>query len=79
MKQIKILVALFSSLLAFTSVKAGEMTVSGTMQATYQSEQDGTTGNPLGLNTDLSFSGSTDVLSATTVTWKLGTGRNIHG
>ena len=79
MKQIKILVALFSSLLAFTSVKAGEMTVSGTMQATYQSEQDGTTGNPLGLNTDLSFSGSTDVLSATTVTWKLGTDGTFMG
>jgi hypothetical protein len=36
------------------------MTVSGSMQATYQSEVDDVTGNPLGLNTDLTFSGSVD-------------------
>ena len=46
MKQVKILVAL-SWIIAFTSVQAGEMTVSGSMQATYQSEVDDVTGNPL--------------------------------
>ena len=60
MKTLKILVALFAGLLAFTSVKAGEMSVTGSMQATYQSEVDDVTGNPLGLNTDLSFKGSVD-------------------
>ena len=47
-------------LLAFTSAKAGELSVTGSMQATYQSEVDRTTGNPLGINTDLTFTGSTD-------------------
>ena len=60
MKQLKTIVALIAGLFAFTSVQAGEMTVSGSMQATYQSEVDDVTGNPLGLNTDLSFKGSVD-------------------
>ena len=60
MKQLKTIVAFVAGLFAFTSVQAGEMTVSGSMQATYQSEVDDVTGNPLGLNTDLSFSGSVD-------------------
>ena len=60
MKQLKTIVALIAGLFAFTSVQAGEMTVSGSMQATYQSEVDDVTGNPLGMNTDLTFKGSTD-------------------
>ena len=60
MKQLKTIVAFVAGLFAFTSVQAGEMSVSGSMQATYQSEVDDVTGNPLGLNTDLSFSGSVD-------------------
>ena len=60
MKQLKTIVAFVAGLFAFTSVQAGEMTVSGSMQATYQSEVDDVTGNPLGLNTDLSFKGSVD-------------------
>jgi hypothetical protein len=60
MKQAKIIVALITGLFAFTSVNAGEMSVTGSMHATYQSEQNNVTGNPLGLNTDLTFSGSTD-------------------
>ena len=60
MKQLKTIVAFVAGLFAFTSVQAGEMTVSGSMQATYQSEVDDVTGNPLGLNTDLTFSGSVD-------------------
>ena len=60
MKQLKTIVAFVAGLFAFTSVQAGEMTVSGSMQATYQSEVDDVSGNPLGLNTDLTFSGSVD-------------------
>ena len=60
MKQLKTIVAFVAGLFAFTSVQAGEMTVSGSMQATYQSEVDDVTGNPLGINTDLTFSGSVD-------------------
>ena len=60
MKQVKIIVALVAGLFAFTSAQAGEMTVTGSMHATYQSEVDDVTGNPLGMNTDLTFAGSTD-------------------
>jgi len=79
MKQLKILVALIAGLFSFTSANAGEMTVSGTMQATYQSEADDVTGNPLGLNTDLKFTGTTEVLNGTAVTWSLATDGNFVG
>ena len=36
------------------------MSVTGSMHVTYQSEQNNVTGNPLGMNTDLTFSGETD-------------------
>lgn len=73
MKTLKITVAFLASLFVFSSANAGEMTVTGSMQATYQSEIDSTTGNPLGLNTDLTFTGSTEVLDGTAVTWTMGT------
>ena len=60
MKITKILVAL-SFLFAVSTAQAGEMTVNGSMQATYQSEVDRTTGNPLGMDKEISFSGSTDL------------------
>jgi hypothetical protein len=60
MKITKILVAL-SFLFAVSTAQAGEMTVSGSMQATYQSEVDKTTGNPLGMDREISFSGSTEL------------------
>ena len=72
MKQLKLIVAFVAGLFAFTSVQAGEMTVSGSMQATYQSEVDNVTGNPLGMNTDLTFKGSTDT-DFGTATWTMGT------
>lgn len=78
MKTLKIVVALISGLFAFTSVQAGELTVSGSMQATYQSEVDDTTGNPLGLNTDLTFSGSTDT-DFGTATWTMATDGTFLG
>ena len=71
MKQLKIVVALVTGLFAFTSVNAGELTVTGSMQATYQSEIDRQTGNPLGMNTDLTFTGSTDT-DFGTATWTMG-------
>jgi hypothetical protein len=67
MKITKILVAL-SFLFAVASANAGTMTVTGGMQATYQTEQDATTGNPLGMDTELTFSGSTELDSGITVT-----------
>ena len=72
MKQLKIIVALVAGLFAFTSVQAGEMTVTGGMHATYQSEVDDVTGNPLGMNTDLKFAGSQDT-DFGAVTWTMAT------
>ena len=78
MKQVKLIVALIAGLFAFTSVQAGEMSVTGTMQATYQSEVDNNTGNPLGMNTDLSFTGTTDT-DFGTATWTMGTDGTFLG
>jgi hypothetical protein len=60
MKITKILVAL-SFLFAVSTAQAGEMTVDGSMQATNQSEVDRTTGNPLGMDREIKFSGSTEL------------------
>jgi len=60
MKITKILVAL-SFLFAVSTAHAGEMTVTGSMQATYQSEPDKTTGNPLGMDREIKFAGSTEL------------------
>ena len=78
MKQVKLIVLLIAGLFAFTSVQAGEMSVTGTMQATYQSEVDNNTGNPLGMNTDLSFTGTTDT-DFGTATWTMGTDGTFLG
>ena len=66
MKITKILVAL-SFLFAVSTAHAGELSVSGSIQATYQSESDRTTGNPLGMDRELTFEGSTE-LDGMTVT-----------
>lgn len=82
MKTIKILALLIAGLFSFNAANAGEMTVTGSMQATYQSEQEGyysTTGNPLGLNTDLVFTGTTEVLDGTAVTWTMATDGTFLG
>ena len=78
MKQLKTIVALIAGLFAFTSVQAGELSVSGSMQATYQSEVDDVTGNPLGMNTDITLSGSTDT-DFGTVTMSLATDGTFLG
>ena len=77
MKQLKI-VALIAGLFAFTSAQAGEVSVTGSMQATYQSNNDITTGNPLGMNTDLTFSGSTDT-DFGTASWTMATDGTFLG
>ncbi len=78
MKQLKTIVALIAGLFAFTSVNAGELSVSGSMQVTYQSEVDDVTGNPLGMNTDISLSGSTDT-DFGTASWSMATDGTFLG
>ena len=78
MKQVKLIVALIAGLFAFTSVQAGELSVTGSMQATYQSEVDDVTANPLGMNTDLTFTGSTDT-DFGTATWTMATDGTFLG
>ena len=60
MKITKILVAL-SFLFSLATAHAGEMTVTGSMKATYQSESDSTTGNPLGMDREIAFTGTTEL------------------
>ena len=78
MKNLKLIVAFVAGLFAFTSVQAGELSVTGSMQATYQSEVDDVTGNPLGINTDIKLSGSTDT-DFGTVTMSLATDGTFLG
>ena len=66
MKITKILVAL-SFLFSVSTAYAGEMTVTGSMKATYQSEQDDTTGNPLGMDREIKFAGTTELDNGMTV------------
>jgi hypothetical protein len=66
MKISKILVAL-SFLFAVSTAHAGELTVSGSMETTYQSETTAETGNPLGMDKELKFSGSTELDNGMTV------------
>ena len=78
MKQLKSIVAVVAGLFAFTSVQAGELSVTGSMQATYQSQPEAVTGNSLGMNTDLTFSGSTDT-DFGTATWTMATDGTFLG
>ncbi len=78
MKQVKIIVALVAGLFAFTSAQAGEMSVTGSMHATYQTEVDDVTGNPLGMNTDLTFTGTTDT-DFGEAKWTMGTDGTFLG
>ena len=66
MKITKILVAL-SFLFAISTAQAGELTVTGNMEATYHTQGDKTTGNPLGMDRELKFSGSTELDNGITV------------
>ena len=67
MKLTKILVAL-SFLFAVSTANAGELTVTGNMEVTYHTTQEGgTTGNPLGTDRELKFAGSTELDNGITV------------
>ena len=66
MKITKILVAL-SFLFAVATAQAGTLTVTGNMEATYQSEPEKTTGNPIGMDRELKFAGSTELDNGITV------------
>ena len=76
MKISKILVAL-SFLFAVSTANAGELTVSGSIAATYQSESDRTTGNPLGMDRELEFSASTELDNGMTVSVMQDTGDDL--
>jgi len=52
------LTALCGSLVAITAAQAGEMAVTGGINATWTKLSNGSTGNPLGMATNLSFTGS---------------------
>ena len=57
--------------LAITSANAGEMSMSGSMEASYTKGSGYvTTGNPLGMDKELSITGSTELDNGTTVSYK---------
>ena len=76
MKLTKILVAL-SFLFAVATANAGELTVTGSMEATYNSQGGSTTGNPLGTDRELKFSGSTELDNGITVSVMQDTSDNL--
>lgn len=67
MKITKILVAL-TFLFSVATANAGTLTVTGSMKAAYQSEVTGVTGNPLGVDTEMAFTGTTELDNGITVT-----------
>ena len=76
MKITKILVAL-AFLFSVSTANAGELTVTGSMEVTYTSEVDNTTGNPLGMDRELKFSGSTELDNGITVSVMQDTDDNL--
>ena len=50
--------ALCGSLAAISAANAGDMTVTGGVDMTWTSLEDGTTGNPIGIGSNLTFKGS---------------------
>jgi len=63
--------ALCGSLAAVSSANAGEMSVSGSATATYQSSAGAVTGNPIGMNSGLTFSGSGELDGGQTFTYTI--------
>jgi outer membrane protein OmpU len=76
MKITRILVAL-SFLFAAVTANAGTLTVSGSVKATYQSEVNGVTGNPFGMDRELAFTGSTELDNGITVSYLQDTGEAL--
>ena len=63
--------ALCGSLAAVASAQAGSMSVSGGATATYSSNEGAVTGNPIGMNSGITFSGSGELDNGTTFTLTL--------
>jgi len=63
--------ALCGSLAAVASAQAGEMTVKGGATATYSNNTGATSGNPIGMNSGLTFTGSGELDNGTTFTLTL--------
>ena len=76
MKITKILVAL-AFLFSVSTANAGELSVTGSMEVTYHKEVDRTTGNPLGMDRELKFSGSTELDNGITVSVMQDTDDNL--
>ena len=76
MKITKILVAL-AFLFSVSTANAGELSVTGSMEVTYHKEVDRTTGNPLGMDRELKFSGSTELDNGITVSVMQDTGDSL--
>ena len=66
-----------SILFAFTAANAGELTVTGNMETTYRSEGGAVTGNPLGMDRELKFAGSTELDNGITVAVMQDTSDNL--
>jgi len=60
--------ALCGSLASVAAVNAGEMTVTGGATATWSSNEGAVTGNPIGMNSGLTFKGSGELDNGTTFT-----------
>ena len=60
--------ALCGSLAAVASAQAGELSVAGGATATYSSSEGAVTGNPIGMNTGITFTGSGELDNGTTFT-----------
>ena len=76
MKITKILVAL-SFLFSVATANAGELTVTGNMEATYHTQSDAVTGNPLGMDRELKFAGSTELDNGISVSVMQDTSDNL--
>ena len=76
MKITKILVAL-SFLFSVATANAGELTVTGNMEATYHTQSDSVTGNPLGMDRELKFAGSTELDNGISVSVMQDTSDNL--
>ena len=63
--------ALCGSLAPVSAAQAGEMVVKGSAQTTYTKASTGTNGNPIGMNTGLTFVGSGELDGGSTVTYTL--------
>jgi len=63
--------ALCGSLAAIASAQAGEMSVSGTATATWTKGSQTSTGNPIGMNSGMTFKGTGELDGGTAVTYTL--------